>query len=229
MGFLGISHQNSETYPDFFGCLPTTSVVCDVSTSEEDMTNGSKKAVRSTTVLAVRVGDQTVVAADGQVTFGNHVLKSGAKKIRRLYNNSILAGFAGSTADAFALFERLESKLQAYGGNLLRSSVELAKEWRMDRALRRLDAMLVVADGNHILLLSGTGDVVDPDEDVIAIGSGGPYALAAARALVAHTDLDARSLAEEAMKVASELCIYTNEHVTFESIDQSAGQANESE
>jgi len=193
------------------------------------MTNGSNHAVRSTTVLAVRVGDQTVVAADGQVTHGNHVLKSGAKKIRRLYNGTILAGFAGSTADAFALFERLESKLQSYSGNLLRSSVELAKEWRMDRALRQLDAMLVVADGNHILLLSGTGDVVEPDEDVIAIGSGGPYALAAARALLAHTELDARTLAEEAMKVASELCIYTNDHRTFETIEHGAGQSNESE
>src|SRR6187431_3518481 len=162
----------------------------------------------STTILAVRARDRAVLAGDGQVTFGQTVVKQSAKKIRRLYNDRILAGFAGSAADSFALFARFESKLEQYRGNLERSSVELAKDWRTDRALRRLEAMLVVLDRSSMFLLSGTGDLIEPDEGVIGIGSGGVYALAAAKALVRHTDLDARAIAEHAMNVAASICIY---------------------
>lgn len=173
---------------------------------------------RGTTVLAVRKGGRTVITADGQVTHGNIVMKAAARKVRRLHNDKIIAGFAGATADAFALFERLEGRLQASGGNLLRSAVDLAKEWRTDRALRRLEAMLLVADAERILLLSGTGDVVEPDNPVVAIGSGGPYALAAARALLEHADLSADAIAAEAMAIAADLCIYTNERRVTETI-----------
>jgi len=161
------------------------------------------------------------MVADGQVTQGNIVLKMQAKKIRRLHNEQILAGFAGATADAFALFERLEGKLNATGGNLLRSAVDLAKEWRMDKALRPLQAMLVVADNERTLLLTGNGDVVEPDEPVLAIGSGGPYALAAARALCENTDLTAEEVASKAMDIAASLCIYTNTHRTIEIVENS--------
>ncbi len=173
---------------------------------------------RGTTVLALRRGDVTVVAADGQVTHGNVVLKGSANKVRRLHQGRILAGFAGGTADAFALFERLEARLQSSSGNLLRSAVDLAKDWRTDRALRRLEAMLVVADRERILLLSGTGDVVEPDRPVIAIGSGGPYALSAATALLEHTELDACAIVESAMDIAAGLCIYTNSHRVLETL-----------
>jgi ATP-dependent HslUV protease, peptidase subunit HslV len=168
----------------------------------------------STTILAVRHRDKSVIAGDGQVTLGDTIVKQGAKKIQRLYNGQILAGFAGSAADSFALFARFESKLEQYRGNLKRSAVELAKDWRTDRVLRRLEAMLVVLDKTSMFLLSGTGDLIEPDEGVLGIGSGGPYALAAARALVRHTDLDARAIAEKAMEVAASICIYTNN--TFE-------------
>jgi ATP-dependent HslUV protease subunit HslV len=169
---------------------------------------------QSTTILAVRHRDKSVIAGDGQVTLGDTIVKQGAKKIQRLYNGQILAGFAGSAADSFALFARFESKLEQYRGNLKRSAVELAKDWRTDRVLRRLEAMLVVLDKTSMFLLSGTGDLIEPDEGVLGIGSGGPYALAAARALVRHTDLDARAIAEKAMEVAASICIYTNN--TFE-------------
>jgi ATP-dependent HslUV protease, peptidase subunit HslV len=159
-----------------------------------------------------------VLAGDGQVTFGQTVVKQGARKIRRLYNDRILAGFAGSAADSFALFARFESKLEQYRGNLERSAVELAKDWRSDRVLRRLEAMLIVADKSATFLLSGTGDLIEPDDDVTAIGSGGPYALAAAKALVANTDLDARAIAEKAMAIAGEICIYTNTHILVEEL-----------
>jgi ATP-dependent HslUV protease, peptidase subunit HslV len=174
--------------------------------------------IRSTTVISVRRNGQVVMAADGQVTLGEGVIKHTAKKIRRLYNDKILAGFAGSTADAFSLFARFEGKLEQYHGNLGRAAVELAKEWRTDKALRHLEALLLVADTHLTFLISGAGDVIEPDGGVAAIGSGGPYALAAARALVDNTDLSARKIAEEAMKIAGKTCIYTNENCTIEEL-----------
>ena len=172
----------------------------------------------STTILAVRVQDRAVLAGDGQVTFGNTVVKQSAKKIRRLYNDRILAGFAGSAADSFALFSRFESKLEQYRGNLERSAVELAKDWRTDRALRRLEAMLIVLDRTTTFLLSGTGDLIEPDDGILGIGSGGPYALAAAKALALNTSLDARAIAERAMAIAAGICVYTNTNVTIEEL-----------
>jgi ATP-dependent HslUV protease subunit HslV len=172
----------------------------------------------STTILAIRHRDKAVIAGDGQVTLGDTIVKQSAKKIRRLYNNQILAGFAGSAADSFALFARFESKLEQYRGNLERSAVELAKDWRTDRALRRLEAMLIVLDKNSMFLLSGTGDLIEPDEGVLGIGSGGPYALAAAKALARHTELDARAIAERAMSVAASICIYTNNTLAIEEL-----------
>lgn len=174
--------------------------------------------IRSTTVLCVRRKGQVVMAADGQVTMGEGVVKHTARKIRRLYNDKILAGFAGSTADAFSLFGRFEGKLEQYHGNLGRAAVELAKEWRTDKALRHLEALLLVSDTTLTFLISGAGDVIEPDEGVAAIGSGGPYALAAARALVENTELSARRIAEEAMRIAGKTCIYTNENFTFEEL-----------
>jgi ATP-dependent HslUV protease subunit HslV len=173
---------------------------------------------RATTVLAVRHNGRAVMASDGQVTFGATVVKHGARKIRRLYNDRILAGFAGSAADSFSLFARFEAKLEQYRGNLERSAVELAKDWRTDRVLRRLEAMLIVLDKSVTFLLSGTGDLIEPDDGIIAIGSGGPYAMAAAKALARHTSLDAHTIAEEAMKTAAEICIYTNSNLTIEEI-----------
>lgn len=158
------------------------------------------------------------MAGDGQVTLGNTVLKQSAKKIRRLYNDSILAGFAGSAADSFALFARFEAKLEQYRGNLERSAVELARDWRTDRLLRRLEAMLIVADKRSTFLLSGTGDLIEPDDGIVAVGSGGPFAMAAARALIAHSQLDARQIATEAMLIAADICIYTNPNLTVEEL-----------
>lgn len=178
----------------------------------------NRKAVRSTTVLAVRRDGKTAIAADGQITIGDTVVKQGAKKLRRLSDGKVVAGFAGSTADAQALFGRFEAKLQEYRGNLERAAVELAKEWRTDRALRRLDALLVVADKDHILLLSGNGDLIEPDDGLLAIGSGGPFALAAARALIQHTTLPATSIAEEAMRIAAAICVYTNDRILLEEL-----------
>lgn len=174
--------------------------------------------IHATTILAVRHGGQTVLAGDGQVTFGNTIMKQGARKIRRLHNDAILAGFAGSAADAFALFTRFEAKLEQYRGNLERSAVELAKDWRSDRILRRLEAMLIVADKSSTFLLSGTGDLIEPDDGIVAVGSGGPYALAAARALARHSGLSARDIAEQAMTIAGEICIYTNRVLTVEEL-----------
>jgi len=170
----------------------------------------------ATTVLAVRHRGQAVMASDGQVTLGETVVKQRARKIRRLYNDRILAGFAGSAADSFALFSRFEAKLEQYRGNLERSAVELAKEWRTDRVLRRLEAMLVVMDTNSTYLLSGNGDLIEPDDGIVAIGSGGPFALAAAKALAQHTSLDARAIAEHAMHIAAVICIYSNDNLTIE-------------
>jgi len=172
----------------------------------------------ATTVLAVRHRGHTVMAGDGQVTFGDRVVKQAARKIRRLYNDRILAGFAGSAADSFALFARFESKLEQYRGNLERSAVELAKDWRTDRILRRLEAMLLVCDSERTFLLSGNGDLIEPDEGIIAIGSGGAYASAAARALAAHSALEARQVAEEAMAIAASICIYTNASIVIEEL-----------
>src|SRR5574340_167580 len=178
-----------------------------------------KQRVRSTTVLCVRRDGKVVMAGDGQVTLGQEVLKASARKVRRIYNEKVLAGFAGSTADAFALFARFEAKLEQFNGNLSRSVVELAKDWRTDRALRHLEALLLVADTRMTYLVSGNGDVIEPDEGVAAIGSGGPFAMAAASALMRHTALSARDLAEEAMRIAAKICIYTNDTITFEELE----------
>src|SRR5439155_15628811 len=177
-----------------------------------------KRLIRSTTVLCVRRNGNVVMAGDGQVTLGEGIIKHSARKIRRLYNDKILAGFAGSTADAFSLFGRFEAKLEQYHGNLGRGAVELAKEWRTDKMLRHLEALLLVADGSLTFLISGAGDVIEPDGGVAAIGSGGSYALASARALMDNTDLPARKIAEEAMKIAGKICIYTNEIFTIEEL-----------
>ena len=174
--------------------------------------------IRSTTVICVRRDGKVVMAGDGQVTIGHEVLKSSAKKLRRLYNDKILAGFAGSTADAFSLFARFESKLEQFNGNLARSVVELAKEWRTDKVLRHLEALLLVADKENMYIVSGTGDVIEPDESVAAIGSGGPFAMAAATALLRNTEMPARKLAEQAMQIAAKICIYTNDNITYEEL-----------
>jgi ATP-dependent HslUV protease, peptidase subunit HslV len=177
-----------------------------------------KQRIRSTTVICVRRDGKVVMAGDGQVTLGAEVLKGTAKKLRRIYNDKILAGFAGSTADAFALFSRFETKLEQFNGNLARSVVELAKDWRTDRALRHLEALLLVADKDNTYLVSGNGDVIEPDEGVSAIGSGGPFAMSAALALMRNTKLSARHIAEQAMAIAGKICIYTNDVVTYEEL-----------
>jgi ATP-dependent HslUV protease subunit HslV len=174
--------------------------------------------VHATTILAVRHADTAVLAGDGQVTLGATVVKHGARKIRRLYNDHVLAGFAGSAADSFALFARFEAKLDQYRGNLERSAVELAKDWRTDRVLRRLEAMLVVLDKKSMFLLSGTGDLIEPDDGIVGIGSGGAFAQAAAKALARHSALSARGIAEESMRIAAEICVYTNDHLTIEEL-----------
>ena len=175
-----------------------------------------KQRIRSTTILCVRRNGKVVMAGDGQVTVGSEVLKHTARKVRRLYNDKVLAGFAGSTADAFSLFERFDAKLEQCQGRLNRAVVELAKDWRTDKVLRHLEALLLVADTQFTFIVSGNGDVIEPDEGVAAVGSGGPFALAAASALLKHTELTARQVAEEAMSVAGKICIYTNQNVTFE-------------
>jgi ATP-dependent HslUV protease subunit HslV len=177
-----------------------------------------KEKVRSTTILLVRRNGRVALAGDGQVTMGDTVMKSGARKVRRLYNDRILAGFAGATADAFSLLTRFEAKLEQYQGNLDRAAIELSKEWRTDKILRHLEALLVVADEKSSFLLSGNGDVIAPDDGVLAIGSGGSYALAAARALVKHTELSAREIAAEALLIAGEICIYTNTNLIVEEL-----------
>ncbi len=173
-----------------------------------------------TTILAVRRDGHVVIGGDGQVTLGNTIMKSNARKVRRLYQNKLLAGFAGGTADAFTLFERFEGKLEKHSGNLTRAAVELAKDWRTDRLLRRLEAMLIVADPTTILIISGNGDVVEPEHDLAAIGSGGAYAQAAAQALLEHTQLDARTIVEQALKIAADICIYSNHQVTIEELQR---------
>lgn len=180
------------------------------------METKDKTKIRSTTVLCVKHNDSVVIGADGQVSLGEAVLKHGAKKIRRLYNNKILAGFAGSTSDAFSLFQRFEAKLEEYNGNISRAAIELSKEWRTDKILRRLEAMLIVANKEKLFILSGSGDVIEPDEDVLAIGSGGSYAMAAALAMKRHSNLDARAIVENALDIAADICIYTNKNFTIE-------------
>ncbi len=178
----------------------------------------NKARIRSTTVLSVRRDGNVVVAGDGQVTMGDTIMKSRARKVRRLYSDKVIAGFAGATADAFSLFQRFESKLEQFHGQLSRAAVELAKDWRTDKIMRNLEALLVVADGQSTLVISGNGDVIEPDDGIVAIGSGGPYALAAARALARHSDLSPRQVAEAAMKIAGEICIYSNQNLVIEEI-----------
>jgi len=185
---------------------------------DEERTMNDK--VRGTTVVAVRKGNEVAIAGDGQITTGDVALKHGAKKVRTLYHDQVIAGFAGSVADALTLFERFEMELEKYGGQLRRSAIELAKEWRTDRVLRRLEAWLVVADPKEMLVLSGEGDVIEPDEDVVAIGSGGGYALAAAKALLRHSDLGAAEIARTSMEIAADICIYTNDKITLVSLGE---------
>lgn len=182
------------------------------------MRPSTQERIRSTTVIAVRRGDTVAVAGDGQVTLGQTVMKATARKVRRMHDGNVVVGFAGASADAFTLFERLEGKLKEFNGNLTRASVELAKDWRMDRMLRRLEAMLVAVDTKGMYLISGTGDVIEPDGGVLAIGSGGSYALAAARALMQHTQLSAGEIAKSALQIASEICIYTNQEIVMEEV-----------
>lgn len=174
--------------------------------------------IKSTTVICIRHKGQVAMAGDGQVSMGQTILKQTAKKIRRLYKDKVLAGFAGATSDAFALFSRFEAKLEEYRGNMSRAAIELAKDWRLDKALRQLEALLIVADKKSSFLISGTGDVVEPDDGIIAVGSGGPYALAAARALISHTDLSARDVVLEAMKITAGICVYTNNQIVIEEL-----------
>lgn len=174
---------------------------------------------RGTTICSVRRGNLVVMAGDGQVTLGNTVMKANARKVRRLYKNQVIAGFAGGTADAFTLFERFESKLEKHSGHLVRAAVELAKDWRTDRMLRRLEALLAIADAKDSLLISGNGDVIEPEQGLIAIGSGGPFAQAAALALLKHTELDAETIARSALETAAGICIYTNSNITIETLE----------
>ena len=204
---VSLKQRNAEKTPDYSG---------------HPLDLGEGRRVRSTTVLSVRRGDSVVMAADGQVTLGASVMKASAKKIRRLYQDKVLAGFAGSTADAFSLFGRFETKLEQYAGNLGRSAVELAKDWRTDRMLRHLEALLIVSDITGTFVLSGNGDVIEPDEGIVAIGSGGSYALASARALMENTELSAREIAEKSLRIAGQICIYTNDQLTIEDLKKSS-------
>ena len=182
--------------------------------------------ITGTTILAVRHKGKVAMGGDGQVTVGETVMKHGAKKVRKLYKDRVLAGFAGATADAFTLFERFENKLEQYRGNFSRAAVELAKDWRTDRTLRRLEALMIISDPEYTLVLSGTGDIIEPDDGVAAIGSGGPYALAAARALIKYSDLDAQAIVAEAMRIAAEICIYTNQQIVVEELTAETPKAS---
>ena len=175
--------------------------------------------IKGTTILAVKRDGKVTVAGDGQVTLDTTILKHGARKVRRLYNNEVIVGFAGATADAFTLFDRFDQKLEQYNGNLLRAAVELTKDWRTDRVLRHLEALMIAVNKDNALIISGNGDVIEADDDVMAIGSGGPFALTAARALLRHSNLSATEIAKEAMRMAAEVCIYTNDHITIEELD----------
>lgn len=177
-----------------------------------------KKMIRSTTIIGLRHNGKVAIGADGQVSLEETIVKQNANKLRKLYNDNIIAGFAGASADAFTLFERFEAKIEEFRGNLPRAAVELAKEWRMDKYLRRLEALLAVLDREHALVISGNGDVIEPDDGIVAIGSGGPYALAAARALVAHSDLDAKTIVKKSIEIASSICVYTNDRIIIEEL-----------
>lgn len=183
--------------------------------------------IRGTTILAIKKDDKITVAGDGQVTLDTTILKHGARKVRRLYNNEVIVGFAGATADAFTLFDRFDQKLEQYNGNLLRAAVELTKDWRTDRVLRHLEALMIAVSRDYSLIISGNGDVIESDDEVMAIGSGGAFAQAAARALVKYSNLSATEIAKESMKIASEICIYTNDHITIEEIDLSEEKPKE--
>lgn len=189
------------------------------SIQEKGGNNKDKMNFLGTTVLCVRKDNKVAIAGDGQVTLGQTVIKHNAKKIRRMYNDKVLAGFAGATADAFTLFEKFESKIETFSGNITRAAVELAKDWRTDRILRRLEALLIVADGEHTFIISGTGDVLEPEDGIAAIGSGGPYAHAAAKALAQHTRLDPGTIVKEAMKITAKICIYTNDSIIIEELN----------
>jgi ATP-dependent HslUV protease subunit HslV len=182
-------------------------------------TNEGHHVWRGTTILSVRHRGKVVLAGDGQVTFQNTVMKHSARKVRKMFDDKVLAGFAGATADAFTLFSKFEQKLEQYNGNLMRAAVELAKDWRTDRVLRRLEALLIVADKEKSLIISGTGDVIEPDEGIAAIGSGGPYAMAAAKGLIRHSELDAKAVAVEAMEITAGICIYTNDRIVLEELE----------
>lgn len=186
--------------------------------SNAKSTRTTRWPIRSTTVLAVRRAEHVVIAGDGQVTMGDTIMKSSARKVRRLYSDQVLAGFAGASADAFALFQRFETKLEQFHGQLNRAAVELAKDWRTDKMMRNLEALLLVADKQHTLVVSGNGDVIEPDDGIVAIGSGGPYALSAARALIQHTELSAREIAEASMQIAGQICIYSNLNLVIEEL-----------
>jgi ATP-dependent HslUV protease subunit HslV len=207
-----------DIYPYSGAGAPPSGRTSGFSASVHSKRSPQQPRIRSTTVLSVRRDGRLVMAADGQVTLGDSVIKHTARKIRRLYQDKVLAGFAGSTADAFSLFSRFEGKLEQYAGNLGRSAVELAKDWRTDKMLRNLEALLVVADLQQTYLISGAGDVIEPDEGVIAIGSGGSYALASARALMQNTELPARDIAEKSLRIAGQICIYTNDQITIEEL-----------
>jgi len=187
---------------------------------EREMQTEGHARIRATTILAVRKDDRSVMAGDGQVTLGETIMKHKASKIRTMYKDTVLVGFAGAAADAFNLFERLEGKIESYSGNLTRAAVELAKDWRTDKILRKLEALLLAMDKEHTFIISGTGDVIEPDECVAAIGSGGPYAAAAARALVEHSALDAATIALEAMKIAASICLYTNDQISVQELEE---------
>ncbi len=193
-------------------------IVHSMSFPSKGLANHDSDRIRSTTILSVRRNGKVVIAGDGQVTLGSTIMKSTARKVRRLYNERVIAGFAGASADAFALFQRFESKLEQFHGQLNRAAVELAKDWRTDKLMRNLEALLVVADTQSTLVISGNGDVIEPDDGIVAIGSGGPYALAAARALSNHTEMPATQIAEEAMKIAGQICIYSNLNILIEEI-----------
>ncbi len=175
--------------------------------------------IKSTTIIGLKRNGKVAIGADGQVSLEDTIVKQNANKLRKLYNNNIIAGFAGASADAFTLFERFEAKIEEFRGNLPRAAVELAKEWRMDKYLRRLEALLAVLDREHALVISGNGDVIEPDDGIVSIGSGGPYALAAARALVAHSDLDAKAIVKKSIEIASSICVYTNDRIVIEELD----------
>jgi ATP-dependent HslUV protease subunit HslV len=199
--------------------MPHSAVSACSAVRNEGKMNSQEKKITGTTILAVRHKGKVAMAGDGQVTLGNTVMKHRAKKVRKLYKDLVITGFAGATADAFTLFERFETKLEQYRGNLSRAAVELAKDWRTDRSLRRLDALLIIADRENTLVLSGTGDIIEPDDGVAAVGSGGPFALAAARALIKYSNLDAKGIVQEAMRIASEICIYTNDQLVVEELE----------